>query len=83
VVPLVPPLPGAAGRAASGALSEKYFVELVAGILGRNTGQLAAPICCQKLYALNSEYKAFIKKHGPSLVVDDKNGATRADALNF
>jgi hypothetical protein len=49
---------------ASGALSEKYFVELVAGILGRNTGQLAAPICCQKLYALNSEYKAFIKKHG-------------------
>jgi hypothetical protein len=49
---------------ASGALSEKYFVELVAGILGRNNGQLAAPICCQQLYALNSECKAFIKKHG-------------------
>jgi len=27
-------------------------------------GTTAAPICFQQLYALNSEYKAFIKKHG-------------------
>ena len=62
--PLVPPLLGAAGGAASGALSETSFAELVEGILRRNNGQLAAPICCQQLYALNSECKAFIKKHG-------------------
>jgi hypothetical protein len=49
---------------ANGTLSETSFAELVAGILGRNNGQLAAPTCWQQLYALNSEYKAFIKKHG-------------------
>ncbi len=49
---------------ASDALSETTFAELVVGILLRNNGELAAPVCCQELYALNSEYKAFIKKHG-------------------
>jgi ADP-ribose pyrophosphatase YjhB (NUDIX family) len=49
---------------ASDALSETTFAELVVGILLRNNGELVVPVCCQELYALNSEYKAFIKKHG-------------------
>ena len=49
---------------ASGALSETTFAELVVGILRRNNGEVAAVKCCMQLYALNSEYKAFIKQHG-------------------
>ena len=49
---------------ASDALSETTFAELVVGILLRNNGELAVPVCCKELYALNNEYKAFIKKHG-------------------
>jgi hypothetical protein len=49
---------------ASGALSETTFAELVVGILRRNNGEVAAAKCCMQLYALNSEYTAFIKEHG-------------------
>jgi hypothetical protein len=70
---------------APSAIIETTFVELVVGIVQRKKGGVLVSLCCDELYALNSEYKAFVKaqggfkklcsRHSEKLeFVDDKRG---------
>ena len=64
-LPLAPPVALAPtfGMAPS-AINETAFVELVVGIVQRNKGGVLVSLCCDELYARNSEYKAFVKAQG-------------------